>query len=47
MHKIVAIEKMVKQNQNNVMKITKRGYKNKQETVTETSLKTKRPKWRI
>ena len=44
MHEIVMISKMVKQNQNNIMKITKKLYKNKHEMVTEIFLKKKKTK---
>ena len=34
MQKTVIIQKMVKQNQKNIMKTTKKGYNHKHETVT-------------
>lgn len=42
MHKIVIIKKVVKQNQKNLAKITKKGYNNKHQIATEIFLKKKK-----
>ena len=44
MHETVIIQKLVKQNQKNIMKITKKAYKNKYKTVAEIFLMKKRTK---
>ena len=44
MHGIVIIQKMVKHNQNNILKITKKDYKNKYEIIKEIFLKKKKTK---
>ena len=42
MHKIAIIKKVVKQNQKNLAKITKKGSKNKHQIATEIFLKKKK-----
>ena len=47
MHNIVTIQKMVKQNQQNIIKIIKKGHKNKCKRVTEIFLAQEKTKKRI
>ena len=47
MHNIVTIKKMVKQNQQNIIKIIKKGHKNKCKRVTEIFLAQEKTKKRI